>query len=316
MYEGKFRDFMVGWLAEQLKQPELTRDQIEALYDGVTDADNDEMALTEVGTTLGSEIAARLLCLCRQWSDPTIDAARDMIEALRDRVQEDYHDQSDFYLFFLNPFKEGCVPDGFTDNLEREIIWMFQTLYYAAGAVALEPYGWEPDVTVEPSYEDASFIVMLAHPKGEVGRRVFLFDQWYKAWHLRYANLTELAEALLSLREMVESCTLKAILGYHIAETVAEVLDGIKLSSISKEKVSSPEQDPTKVQPLWEFTDKIAYLVTDLNGLASSIVNQEVTLAEVESNLPELFAKLTQVEWAINELSDVFWKHTNEKEAV
>lgn len=63
-----------------------------------------------------------------------------------------------------------------------------------------------------------------------------------------------------------------------------------------------------KPQSLLEFSEKIAYVVTDLNGLISSIVNEEVTLADFDDDLTPLLAKLKQVEEAVSELADVFWR--------
>jgi ABC-type transporter Mla subunit MlaD len=61
-------------------------------------------------------------------------------------------------------------------------------------------------------------------------------------------------------------------------------------------------------QALAEFSDRVTYVVTDLNGLISVIVNDEVTLADFEGDLTELTGKLVQVEAAINELAQLFWR--------
>ena len=153
-YEGKFRDFMVGWLARQLKEPDTNREEIENLYEEVVDAENDGLALARVETALGKEPAQKLWDLSQQWHDPTVEQARQMIEALRGQVQGNFRDPAEFYLYFLNPFEEGCVPAGFEDRLEEEIRWMFQVFYSAVGEAVLAPKGWEPDVVVEPSSYD------------------------------------------------------------------------------------------------------------------------------------------------------------------
>jgi hypothetical protein len=221
-YEGKFRDFMVGWLSLQLRKSELN-EEVEALYYAVVDAENDRAAFTETAKVLG-EGARMLWDLSRGWYDTTVEMAREMINELRERSIRDFGDVTKFYLYFLNPFKEGCVPGGFEDNLEREICWMFRVFYESAGGATLDPKGWEPYVIVEPSYEDASEIIVLAYPKADPENKVFILQRWYKAWNLRFDNLAELAEELLILREVIGHCANKAILGYRLAQAVAGVM--------------------------------------------------------------------------------------------
>ena len=67
-------------------------------------------------------------------------------------------------------------------------------------------------------------------------------------------------------------------------------------------------------QTLEMFSDRVAYVVTDLNGLISRIVNQEVTPADFNNDLTKLFDQLTIVEGAVSDLEDVFWKHFDGKE--
>jgi hypothetical protein len=88
------------------------------------------------------------------------------------------------------------VPEGFEENLEQEICWMFRTFYETAGTVALADSGWTPSVVVEPSWEDASTIVVLAQSEEAPYHQVFLLQQWYKAWHFQFTTLEELAETL------------------------------------------------------------------------------------------------------------------------
>lgn len=223
-YDGRFRDFVVGWITSRVDEPDCNREALENLYDEVVDAENDGVARGRVELALGKALTQRLWNLSEQWYDPTVARAGGMIEAFRKRVQEETRDHTQFYLFFLNPFIKGCVPDGFTDTLEQEISWMFRTLYRTAAAVALEPYGWEPAVVVEPSCEGASEIVVLAHPKANYQAKVFLFHHQRKVWHVRFANLVELAEELLDVCQIVEHCAFTAILGHRVAETVAAVL--------------------------------------------------------------------------------------------
>ncbi len=49
-------------------------------------------------------------------------------------------------------------------------------------------------------------------------------------------------------------------------------------------------------------------MVTDLNGLRSSIVNEEITLSDFDNDLTALFDKLNEVEGVVSELADVFWR--------
>lgn len=62
----------------------------------------------------------------------------------------------------------------------------------------------------------------------------------------------------------------------------------------------------TEFQSLLTFADRVAIVVTELNGLMSSIVNEEVTVADFGDDLTELFDKLAQVEAAVSELADLF----------
>jgi hypothetical protein len=65
-----------------------------------------------------------------------------------------------------------------------------------------------------------------------------------------------------------------------------------------------------QVQNLVVFSDRISYVVTDLNGLRSSIVNDEVEESDFNDVLSELFDKLVQVEGAVSELANTFWRET------
>ena len=67
-------------------------------------------------------------------------------------------------------------------------------------------------------------------------------------------------------------------------------------------------KDQSKSQSLPAFADRVAEVVTDLNGLIGSIVNEEVTLADFDDDLTQLLEKLTEVEATVNELADVFWR--------
>lgn len=61
-------------------------------------------------------------------------------------------------------------------------------------------------------------------------------------------------------------------------------------------------------QTLMQFEDRVALIVTNLNGFRSSIINDEISEADFGGDLSELFDKLRAVEKAVSELGDVFWR--------
>jgi hypothetical protein len=63
-----------------------------------------------------------------------------------------------------------------------------------------------------------------------------------------------------------------------------------------------------KSQSLLEFADRVAYVVTGLNGLIGSVVNEEVTSSDFDGDLTQLFDELAKVEAAVRELADLFWR--------
>ena len=64
----------------------------------------------------------------------------------------------------------------------------------------------------------------------------------------------------------------------------------------------------TKRHSLMQFTDRVALIVTDLNGFQSSIVNEEISEADFGGDLNELFDRLRALERTVSELGDVFWR--------
>jgi hypothetical protein len=58
---------------------------------------------------------------------------------------------------------------------------------------------------------------------------------------------------------------------------------------------------------LAEFTDRVAEVVTELNGLRVSVVNEEITAADFDEALTELLTKMTEVEAAVSRLANLFW---------
>ena len=55
------------------------------------------------------------------------------------------------------------------------------------------------------------------------------------------------------------------------------------------------------------FTDRVAEVVTELNGLRVSVVNEEITAADFDEALTELLTKMTEVEAAVSRLANLFW---------
>lgn len=224
-YEGKFRDFMVGWLAQQAAQPETRREDMEALYQTMVEAESDREAVAEIRQALGAESAQNLWRTCEQWHDPAVEQAQPMLHSLRTAVQEDGREPGEFYLFFLNPFEDGCVPVCFADRLEYQICWMFRVFYHIAAEAVLAPKGWLPDVVVEPAYENASNIIVLAYWQENVFSQVLVYQRWHKAWHLHFDSLPALAEELLRQRQAIEQRATLPILGYHLTQMLVELID-------------------------------------------------------------------------------------------
>lgn len=260
MIEYRFRDFMVGWLAGQLRKQIIEAEMALALYEEVIEAEDDKASLAEVTNILGEGTAQDLWQQSQPETDPLEETARELVERLRDQVQADYHDLPDFYRFFLNPFKQSCVPQMYEDRLEQEIVWMFRTLYTAASAGVVASYGWTVDVVVEPSYEDASYIVVLAHAPGESQRRAFVMDRWHKAWHVRFANLYELVEQLETLRQKVAHSIQEAVLGYRVVKTITDVMGGLACEPVK-----------TPAEPIGEATARVTI---EVHGGVATVVDK------------------------------------------
>jgi hypothetical protein len=58
----------------------------------------------------------------------------------------------------------------------------------------------------------------------------------------------------------------------------------------------------TEVQSLQECVDRVAMVVTDLNGFIGRIVNDEITIADLGNDLAGLSVKLLKVEETVSEL--------------
>ena len=62
-----------------------------------------------------------------------------------------------------------------------------------------------------------------------------------------------------------------------------------------------------QAQSLVQFSVRVANVVTELNDLILSIVNDEIEEKDFNNDLSEIYDQLAQVEGAVSELSDVFF---------
>ena len=60
-------------------------------------------------------------------------------------------------------------------------------------------------------------------------------------------------------------------------------------------------------QSLLRFAERVAGVVTELNGFRISIVNEEITSSDFDDDLADLFAKLNELEEAVSRLADRFY---------
>ena len=63
---------------------------------------------------------------------------------------------------------------------------------------------------------------------------------------------------------------------------------------------------PIQTHALKDLVDRIALVVTELNGLSSIIVNEEVTPTDLADDLSGLEQQLAQLEMTVSQLADVF----------
>lgn len=102
---------------------------------------------------------------------------------------------------------------------------------------------------------------------------------------------------------------------------VAYVLDkppGVKVEIIDRDgdDVSSeppasveamPQNRPAASLSLRDMSKRIGYMVTDLNGFISLVVNDEITLADLHGKFNYLALKLDKLEKVVQEVGEVFW---------
>ncbi len=107
-------------------------------------------------------------------------------------------------LNLMKPAK-GCVPSEEADGdllntVRRKFAAVYQTAMELAQA-ELKQRGFEPrkhfnfSLVIEPSYEDTTRVAIV-----DYDRPMCYLHEWSKAWHFKFANLAELAGAVLSAK--------------------------------------------------------------------------------------------------------------------
>ena len=107
-------------------------------------------------------------------------------------------------LNLMKPAK-GCVPSEEADGdllntVRRKFAAVYQTAMDLAEA-ELKQRGFEPrkhfdfSLVIEPSYEDTTRVAIV-----DYDRPMCYLHEWSKAWHFKFANLAELAGAVLSAK--------------------------------------------------------------------------------------------------------------------
>lgn len=84
-----------------------------------------------------------------------------------------------------------------------------------------------------------------------------------------------------------------------------QVKNEVPQPDTSVEMTAKRSESP--ILSLRQFSDRLAYVVTDLNGLISSIVNEDITIADFDDNLTDLTYKLMKVEATVQDLTNLFW---------
>ena len=138
---------------------------------------------------LTEEERQALLAVAEYLTSSTIDISdEDLSEALN----------------LMKPAK-GCVPneegDGdLLNTVRRKFAAVYQTAMELAEA-ELKQRGFEPrkhfnfSLVIEPSYTDSTRVAIV-----DYDRPICYLHEWSKAWHFKFANLAELAGAVLSAK--------------------------------------------------------------------------------------------------------------------
>jgi Na+-transporting NADH:ubiquinone oxidoreductase subunit NqrA len=90
-----------------------------------------------------------------------------------------------------------------------------------------------------------------------------------------------------------------------------EIVD-LDAKEVSAEPTASmetlSENGQTGFLTLTRLANRLSYIITDLNGLISAVVNDEVTPADLAGKFGALVLKLDLLETAVHELEDLFWR--------
>jgi len=101
----------------------------------------------------------------------------------------------------------------------------------------------------------------------------------------------------------------------HVVEqspgVTVEIVD-LDAKEVSAEPTASmetlSENGQTGFLTLTRLANRLSYIITDLNGLISAVVNDEVTPADLAGKFGALVLKLDLLETAVHELEDLFWR--------
>jgi hypothetical protein len=108
---------------------------------------------------------------------------------------------------------DGCVPDGYTDDLMENLVKKMRALPAAGRNLAYEhlfnacklPKGWQVDdyfhfeIIVEPSYDDSSRTITIYED-------LVLHDDSRKAWGLHLDNFEAMAAEVIEIRDAIIAC--------------------------------------------------------------------------------------------------------------
>ena len=115
----------------------------------------------------------------------------------------DNHDEWITEVFDILQQCQGCVPSGYEENLDQNIVRKFKGIYRTAADLAARALGlrdWDLSTVVEPSYEDSTSVAVID----------WRDDQPYcylrtdrKAWLFMFENLADLADEVIRARDRI-----------------------------------------------------------------------------------------------------------------
>ena len=137
--------------------------------------------LSEVGALIVKMLAA-----------PKVRKAMPIINDLRERAGE-----ADFFLNYLNPYKDGCVDELYEDNVYIAIIDMFRDFLFCIGRSVIDQKKHAVDVVVQPSTGAETTCVVLLFDMHDVFNVIGVLHLHHqKAWHFKFNNLNKLASEI------------------------------------------------------------------------------------------------------------------------